>query len=101
MNRWLNRRCFAIALAVSGILALGNGQAKASILDFFDSATFSAGLWTYTYHANLSGDQDAATGDFTTIYDLAGINPGSVTITPTVGTWGFTIQNTGITPSSV
>jgi len=53
MNRWLNRRCFAIALAVSGILALGNGQAKASILDFFDSATFSAGLWTYLPRESL------------------------------------------------
>jgi PEP-CTERM motif-containing protein len=97
-NQGLKSRLLGITLAVLGLLVVGPVTAQASIIDFFDGATFSAGLWTYTYHANLSGDQDMQTGDFTTIYDLAGMQ--NITITPAIAgtSFGFTVQNTGITP---
>jgi hypothetical protein len=94
------RRLLGLAAAGLTMMVASPGLAKASIIDFFDSAVEAAGVWTYTYHADLTSNESALEGDYTTIYDLCDIDPASVVITQPggqTGSWAFSIQNTGIT----
>jgi hypothetical protein len=96
MMHWRKKCIPGVALAVLGLLTLGTGQARATIIPTLDSVSGPVGgLFTYTYHADLAADQAANTGDFLTIYDFSGL-----TGTPTVteAGWTVTVQNVGITP---
>lgn len=88
------------ALAVVGLLALGEGRATANIIPNFEGISGPvAGAFTYSYHADVTADQQAATGDFLTLYDVIGLVPASITIVESG--WTSTVQNVGITPFGI
>jgi len=86
------------ALAIWGAIAVS--QAGATIIPVDTGMTPNGnGTTTFTYRADLASDQRADTGDFLTIYDFAGLVPGSAKVDQ--AGWTLTVQNVGITPTNV
>ena len=92
------------ALTVAGLISLGSGPARASIIPaFVSNAANGDGTFTFNYRADLSQDEKVVpsggtvqTTDFLTVYDFAGLLANSITTSST--DWVATVQNIGITP---
>jgi hypothetical protein len=98
MRLWISSR-FLRALTVMGLLALGAGLARATIIPNLDNVVNNGdGTFTYNYHADLAADQRVDNTDFLTMYDFFGLVPGSVVVN--APGWTVSYQNVGVTPPS-
>ncbi|MBA2585696.1 MAG: hypothetical protein H0U99_04355 [Chthoniobacterales bacterium] len=94
IQRKIMKKTLIIA-ALADLLAL---SAHADIIPTLTSVSPSGSNFTWSYNANVTGDEKVTTGDFFTIYDFGSII--SVTNTQPAG-WTFSSQNLGITPPSL
>lgn len=88
-----------VALAV---VALAAGQASASItMVALSPVNNGNGTWTYNYQVNLSGDENANTGDFATLYDFTGLQ-GTPTLSGAFSAgWQINLPFLGQTPAGI
>jgi len=94
MTRGTNiARLMAAAVAVA---ALAGGSAKAGLLPTSVTVFPDAGNYRWQYAIVLPTDMKLQAGNYFTIYDFAGLVPGTV-VTPD-GNWTATVQNSGSTP---
>jgi hypothetical protein len=88
---WIARLFAAAVTAV----AVGGGAASAGMLPTSVTVTPDAGNFRWTYAVVLPTDMKLQAGDYFTIYDFAGMVPG--TSSAPAG-WQLSISNTGPTP---
>ena len=91
------RRLAAYALAAAATLT-GAETLQAGLLPVSVSVTPESGKFRWTYAIVLPTDSQLQSGNYFTIYDFKGFNPGSV-VAPTG--WSFTTDNVGPTPALV
>jgi len=82
-----------------GLLSMGVNPARADIVPTLTSISdLGNGTFRWSYDAELNPHQNVLNGDFFTIYDFAGLVPGSALGQPN---WLFSSANTGVTPSGL
>jgi hypothetical protein len=87
-------RLLAAAVAVVG---LAGGTAQAGLLPSSVTVFPEAGNYRWQYAVVLPTDMKLQSGDYFTIYDFAGLVPGTV-VTPD-GNWAVAVQSTGKIPA--
>jgi PEP-CTERM motif-containing protein len=90
------------ACLILAVLALAAGEARASItMVALSPINNGNGTWTYNYQVNLSGDENANTGDFATLYDFTGLQ-GTPTLSGAFASgWQVNLPFLGQTPNGI
>jgi hypothetical protein len=98
MRQWIA----AAVLAVIAALAVP-ASARAGLIPVQVSVTPQGGYYQFTYAIVLPTDAVLQKGDYFTIYNFAGLVPGSASSSGslTAGDWSFTSSPTGKTPPGV
>ncbi len=95
----MSRGTFFSRLVVGAVaaVALASGQAQAGLLPTSVSVFPEAGNYRWQYAIVLPTDMKLQSGNYFTIYDFAGLVPGSL-VSPS-GDWTFVSQAGGIPPT--
>jgi len=96
------RRTWIMSLFAVGVAALAfNAPAQAGLLPVSVTVQPEAGNFRWTYAIVLPTDMKLQAGDFFTVYDFAGIQPGSGGVSLAPENWSFSTSMTGQTPTGL